>query len=469
MSETKYETVIGLEVHTELATKTKLFSASPNKFGSEPNTHIDPTCLGLPGSLPVLNRRVVELAVRVGLALGSTISPCSFARKNYFYPDMPKDFQISQYELPLNLGGSLDLPGGKKIRVNRAHIEEDTGKIVHIGGGGRIHDADYCLIDYNRAGVPLLEIVSEPDISSAEEAREYVTELRALLIALGASDGKMEEGSLRVDSNVSVRPANSKKLGTRCEIKNVNSLRSLVKAIEYEADRQVNLLKDGGQVKQETRHWDEVAEKTHPLRSKEGEIDYRYFPEPDLVPLELDESWIDEIKTNMPPLPAQRRQKLQSVSGGSDSAVALMVERGIDDFILEVIEKGADSSSVLKLAEQNLADGSGQMSSEAFFDVVSMLSAGELSATQTKTVLTEVIQSGKDPKSVAADLGFEAMDTGDLKEIVTSIVKDNPDEWNRYKEGEEKLEGFFVGRVMKATKGQADGKAVSQILSDLKT
>ena len=273
-------------MHAELRTATKLFCGCRNSFGAEPNTNVCPACLGLPGSLPVLNRTAVEYSMRIGTALHCRIQPSIFHRKNYFYPDMPKDYQISQYDLPINVDGWLELPGGRRIGIVRAHMEEDTGKTTHVGGGGRIHDAAHSLVDYNRAGVPLVEIVSAPDLRSADEARTYVEELRAILVATGVSDGKMEEGSLRVDANVSVRPAGAAEFGTRCEIKNLNSLRSLGRAIDYEAARQVEVITSGGQVVQETRHWDEASGRTGSMRSKEEAYDYRYFPEPDLVPVD---------------------------------------------------------------------------------------------------------------------------------------------------------------------------------------
>ncbi|MGA1541386.1 MAG: Asp-tRNA(Asn)/Glu-tRNA(Gln) amidotransferase subunit GatB, partial [Ilumatobacteraceae bacterium] len=320
-----YELVCGLEVHVELATATKLFSASANRFGDEPNVHIDPVTLGLPGALPVLNRRAVELAMRIGLALNCTVQSCTFHRKNYFYPDMPKAYQISQYDQPLNIDGWLELPGGKRIGVERAHLEEDTGKSTHIGGcGGRIHGSDHSLIDFNRAGVPLVEIVGRPDITSPEEARQYVTELRQILVAIGASDAKMEEGSMRCDANVSVRKPGDP-LGTRCEIKNVNSVRSLGRAIEYEARRQIALIESGEKVRQETRHWDENDGRTHTLRSKEDADDYRYFLEPDLVPLVPADSWIEEVRAALPMLPRERRRRLAEATGAAADGEAVMV------------------------------------------------------------------------------------------------------------------------------------------------
>ena len=318
-----WETVIGLEVHAELATETKMFSAAPNRFGNEPNTNIDPVSLGLPGSLPVLNEKAVELAIRLGLALDCSVEPSVFSRKNYFYPDMPKDFQISQYDRPINVEGALELPTGKRVRIERAHLEEDTGKSTHVGTSGRISGAEHSIVDYNRAGVPLLEVVSGPDMRSADEAREYVQELRAILVATGVSDGKMEEGSMRVDANVSVRRDGEEQLGTRCEIKNLNSLRSLGRAIEYEARRQVDAVRDGERVIQQTRHWDEADGRTHSMRSKEEAEDYRYFPEPDLVPLAPDADWIERIRAALPPLPAARRAR----AGGRNGRGAIVRSR----------------------------------------------------------------------------------------------------------------------------------------------
>src|ERR671919_499896 len=325
-----YEAVIGLEAHVELKTATKLFCGCANEFGAEPNTHICPVCLGLPGSLPVLNRNAVELAMRIGTALNCEIRPSIFHRKNYFYPDMPKDYQVSQYDEPINVGGFLELPDGTRVGIERAHMEEDTGKSTHVGGGGRIHDAGYSLVDYNRSGVPLLEIVSKPDLRSADDARAYVNELRAILLATGASDAKMEEGSLRVDANVSVhRPGEP--FGTRCEIKNLNSLRSLGRAIEYEARRQIDLLESGEKVRQETRHWDEGDGRTHTLRTKEEAEDYRYFPEPDLVPLDPGDEWIARVDAELPVLPAQRRAQLAQAAGVAPTTggVVIAVERGL--------------------------------------------------------------------------------------------------------------------------------------------
>jgi aspartyl-tRNA(Asn)/glutamyl-tRNA(Gln) amidotransferase subunit B len=465
-ADTEWETVVGLEVHAELATATKLFSASPNQFGGEPNTHIDPVSLGLPGSLPVLNHKAVELAIRVGLALNCRIQPSVFARKNYFYPDMPKDFQISQYDQPINADGWIELPSGKRIGIERAHLEEDTGKTTHVGGGGRIHEAGYSLVDYNRAGVPLIEIVGHPELRSAEEARQYVAELRSILVAVGASDGKMEEGSLRVDCNVSVRPAGSDQLGTRCEIKNVNSLRSMGRAIEYESRRQIDLLTSGQAIEQQTRHWNEDDGRTHALRSKEEDYDYRYFPEPDLLPLDPSSDWVEEIRRALPLLPRDRRLRLAEAAPSADADhVALAVERSMDELATDAIAQGAAAERVMTHIVHNLAEGVGRLEPDALAGLTGMEDRGELTATQAKKVLAVLVDSGGAPQEAAQALGFEAMDIGELEALVDSLIAENPDEWSRFCEGDAKLTGFFVGQVMKATQGRADGKAVTQLLN----
>ncbi|MGH9296151.1 MAG: Asp-tRNA(Asn)/Glu-tRNA(Gln) amidotransferase subunit GatB, partial [Acidimicrobiales bacterium] len=340
-----------------------------------------PVCLGLPGSLPVLNRTAVELAMRIGTALGCTVHPSVFHRKNYFYPDMPKDYQVSQYDEPINRDGHLELPGGRRVGIVRAHIEEDTGKTTHLGATGRIHDAERSLVDYNRAGVPLVEVVSAPDLRSAEEARAYVAELRAILVATGASDGRMEEGSMRVDANVSVRRLGSDDLGTRCEIKNLNSLRSLGRAIEFEAARQVPLVEAGEVIAQETRHFDEETGRTASMRSKEEAYDYRYFPEPDLVPLVPGEAWVAAVVAGLPMLPADRRRRLLELLGGdaggsgtaarpvagvADEAagvsaqavadqVATVVDLGLDDLVVAAAEAGAPARLALARAANEAA------------------------------------------------------------------------------------------------------------------
>jgi aspartyl-tRNA(Asn)/glutamyl-tRNA(Gln) amidotransferase subunit B len=460
--------VIGLEVHAELATETKMFSPAPNRFGGAPNTYVHPVCLGLPGTLPVVNGKAIELAIRIGLALDCTVQRCVFARKNYFYPDMPKDYQISQYEEALNVDGRLELASGPVIGIERAHLEEDTGKTTHVGTSGRIHDAGYSLVDYNRAGVPLIEIVSRPDLRTAEQAREYVEELRAILVTIGASDGKMEEGSLRVDANVSVRPVGSNELRTRCEIKNVNSLRSLGRAINYEAHRQVELYTSGERPRQETRHWDEEAGRTRPGRSKEEAEDYRYFPDPDLVPIDPSPAWIAEIRAGLPPLPRQRRAVLVE-RGASVDGAGIAVDRDLDRIALAAIDAGADAERVITHVANNLAiDGADRLDPAHFAQLVRMETAGELTATQAKQVLGQMVETGRPPADIAAERGFQAMDAGELEALVDQIIADSTDEWARFCAGDDKsrgkLQGFFTGQVMKATAGKADGKAVNQIL-----
>jgi aspartyl-tRNA(Asn)/glutamyl-tRNA(Gln) amidotransferase subunit B len=466
-----WELVVGLEVHAELATETKIFCHCPNRFGDEPNTNVCPVCLGLPGSLPVLNRQVVEHAMSLGEALNCEVRSSIFHRKNYFYPDMPKDYQVSQYDQPINVQGWLELPSGKRIGIERAHLEEDTGKSTHVGGDGRIHGSGGSLVDYNRAGVPLCEIVGAPDIRSVEEARQYVNELRGILLATGVSDAKMEEGSMRVDANVSVRRS-GEPFGTRCEIKNLNSVRSLGRAIEYEARRQIDLLEAGDRVRQETRHWDEVDGRTHTLRTKEDADDYRYFPEPDLVPLDPDAAWLGRVRAGIPLLPAQRRARLADAAGVAhdDDGVVLAVERGQDELALGAIKAGGDAARVLVHVEHNLApDASIQPARLAALTRLEV--SGALTATQAKQVLAEVVAAGgdADPAEIARAKGFEAMDTGALEAAVDEVIANNKVVWDKWVGGEDKAVGALVGAVMKATKGKADGKAVTALLQSRRT
>ncbi|MET0150739.1 MAG: Asp-tRNA(Asn)/Glu-tRNA(Gln) amidotransferase subunit GatB [Acidimicrobiales bacterium] len=463
-----WETVVGLEVHVELATETKLFCGCRNAFGSEPNTNVCPVCLGLPGSLPVLNRAAVEYAMCLGRALGCRVDASTFSRKNYFYPDMPKDYQVSQYDLPINIDGVLELPDGFRVGIERAHIEEDTGKSTHIGGGGRIHDAAYSLVDYNRAGVPLVEIVSRPDVRTADQARAYANELRGILLATGVSDARMEEGSMRVDANVSVRREGDETLGTRAEVKNLNSIRSLGRAIDYEARRQVDRLEAGERIIQETRHWNEEDGRTHTLRSKEEAYDYRYFPEPDLVPLAPDADWVNRVDAALPLLPAARRAALAAAAGVATADVATIVDRGHDELAGAAIAAGADARTVLNRVGNDLAGDLGALDAAGLTALVALETGGDLTATQAKAVLAEMVTSGRAPADIAADFGFEAMDAAALESVVDRIITDHPDDWTQFVEGDEKargkLTGFFVGLVMKATKGQADGKAVTALL-----
>jgi aspartyl-tRNA(Asn)/glutamyl-tRNA(Gln) amidotransferase subunit B len=467
MSLDGWELVVGLEVHTELRTDTKLFCGCRNAFGDEPNTNICPVCLGLPGSLPVLNERVVDYAMRIGEALHCDIRRSIFHRKNYFYPDMPKDYQISQYDEPLNVDGWLELPDGSRVGIVRAHVEEDTGKTAHVGTSGRIQGADHSLVDYNRAGVPLVEIVSHPDIRSSEQARAYVAELRAILVATGASDGKMEEGSLRVDANVSVRPSGTTELGTRCEIKNVNSLRSLGRAIEYEARRQVDLLTSGGRVVLETRHWHEDDGRTVPGRTKEEAEDYRYFPEPDLVPVDPDQAWRDSVRAAIPVLPAERRQLLAKAAGVEPAEVALIVSVDLDDLVLAAIAAGADARVALNRAANELAanlEEARRLDPVLFAKVCQMEADGRLNPKQAKQVLVEVLGTGADPEAIAEAKGWRPLDGDAVADAVDGAIAADPAAWARYLDGEEKVAGVFVGAVLKATGGKADGKAVTALL-----
>jgi len=464
-----WELVVGLEVHVELATKTKLFSGSPNRFGDEPNTNIDPVTLGLPGALPVLNQHAVELAMRIGLALNCTVKPSTFHRKNYFYPDLSKAYQITQYDEPLNVDGFLMLPGGVRIGVERAHMEEDTGKSTHFGGaGGRIHGSDYSLIDFNRAGVPLVEIVSHPDVRTAEQARQYVNELRAILVAVGASDAKMEEGSMRCDANVSVRKYGAE-LGTRCEIKNVNSVRSLGKAIEYEARRQIDVLETGGTIRQETRHWDETDGRTHTLRAKVDANDYRYFLEPDLVMLAPDAEWVERVRAALPVLPAARRTNLAVLTGADEDseAIAVVVERRQDTYIEEVKNSGGDAGRALVWVQQSFAEegNAPRLPAKDLAALTVLERDGKLTATQAKTVLGDMLEAGGgDPAAIAASKGFEALDNSVIEGFVDEGIAAQPDAWAKYCAGEEKAMGALVGTIMKLSKGKADGKVVTAIL-----
>jgi aspartyl-tRNA(Asn)/glutamyl-tRNA(Gln) amidotransferase subunit B len=461
-----WEMVVGLEVHTELKTVTKMFCGCANAFGAAPNTNVCPTCLGLPGSLPVLNVRAVELAMAIGTALHSAISPSTFHRKNYFYPDMPKDFQISQYDLPINVGGYLDLPDGSRVSIERAHLEEDTGKSTHLGGSGRIHGADRSLVDYNRSGVPLVEIVSGPDIRSSAQARTYAAELRGILIATDASDGRMEEGSMRIDANVSVRRSDDP-FGTRCEIKNLNSLRSLQRAIDFEAARQVELIESGATVRQETRHWDENLATTSTMRVKEEADDYRYFREPDLVDLAPDLVWQARVRDGLGPMPAERRatlaRRLSDPPRVLLDALEVVIDLGLDPFVNAALDAEVEPDLAFARAANEIAgdlEGIPNLSVEAYVATLLMEQRGDLSATQSKSVLGEILERGGDPASVAADRGYERLASSALGDVVASLIDQYPDEWSRYRDGDEKLAQFFIGQVMKLTSGQANGKEV---------
>jgi aspartyl-tRNA(Asn)/glutamyl-tRNA(Gln) amidotransferase subunit B len=479
----EYEAIIGLEAHVELATATKLFCGCPNEFGAEPNTNICPVCLGLPGSLPVLNQAVVEYALRFAAALGFHVPEESiFARKNYFYPDMPKDYQISQYEEPILVDGAIEVDGAR-IGIERAHLEEDTGKTTHIGGGGRIHEADYSLVDYNRAGVPLMEIVSRPDIRSSEQARAYVTELRGVLKALGVSDVKMEEGSLRVDANVSVRRVGAEEFGTKVEIKNMNSLRSLGRAIDYEIERQIAAMEAGERVVQETRHWDEADGRTHGMRTKEGSSDYRYFPEPDLVPLAPSVEMRAAAAALVPELPQARRARLVADWGITETDARVLVDvEGLADFAeaaAAVLDGGAPRDVVnwctgdvmAYLNETNLSIEVLPLAPDGLAELVGLVAAGALSRNQAKDVLGECLREPKRPKQVVEERGLaQVSDTGALGAVVDEVLAAHADAVEEYRAGDDKVRkkkrGFLMGEAMKALKGQGNPQVLNRLLDE---
>jgi len=478
----RYETVIGLEVHVELATATKLFCGCANAFGDDPNTHVCPVCLGLPGSLPVLNERAVEYALRVAEALDLDVPPQSvFSRKNYFYPDMPKNYQTSQYDLPITENGRLDVDG-TVVGVTRAHLEEDTGKTLHVGGAGRIHGADHSLVDYNRAGVPLLEIVSEPDIRSADQAKRYVEELRATLLAIGVSDVKMEEGSLRVDANVSVRAAGSDALGTRCEIKNLNSLRSLVRAIEHEAERQWEITSAGGAIVQETRHWDEDAGRTIPGRSKEEAHDYRYFPEPDLVPVAPTPEMRERVRAAMPELPAARRARLVAEWGIKEEDARVLVDApGLADYAERAVAAlgGAGTArdvvnwvrqEVLAYCNESGAAAS-ELAPEMLAELVVLAADGTISRAQAKDVLAESLAEGRWPRTIVEERGLaQVSDASELAAVVDRVLAANPEVVAEFRDGDDKARkkkrGFLMGELMKELRGEGNPKVLNALLDE---
>jgi aspartyl-tRNA(Asn)/glutamyl-tRNA(Gln) amidotransferase subunit B len=481
MPTTEYEPVIGLEVHVELATATKLFCGCPNQFGAEPNTNVCPVCLGLPGSLPVLNERVVEYALRLGAALHFDVPAQSiFHRKNYFYPDMPKDYQITQYDEPICVDGWVDVDQ-TRVGIERAHMEEDTGKTVHVGGGGRIHDAEYSLVDYNRAGVPLMEIVSRPEITSAEQARQYVSELRAVLEAIGVSDVKMEEGSMRVDANVSVRPVGSSTLGTRAEIKNMNSLRSLTRAVEYEIERQASVLDTGGRVVQETRHWNEDDERTHSMRSKEEAFDYRYFPEPDLVPVAPDDEMRARARSSVPELPAARRVRLVDEWGISEQDARVLLEvPGLGNYAEAAVGAGADPTEVTKwctgevlgyLNETGLSPEVLPLRPDGLAELVQLVADGTLSRGMAKDVLGVCLREPKRPKDVVGEQGLaQVSDETELARVVDDVLATNATTVDEWRAGDDKArvkkQKFLMGKVMQAMRGKGNPAVLNRLLDE---
>jgi aspartyl-tRNA(Asn)/glutamyl-tRNA(Gln) amidotransferase subunit B len=474
----RFETVIGIETHCELGTATKMFCACPSVFGAEPNTRVCPVCLGEPGSLPVANGRAVELAARIGLALHCRIAERSqFHRKNYFYPDMPKNYQISQYDEPLCVDGWLDVDVEGEVRrigITRVHLEEDTGKSLHVGATGRIHGADYSLVDYNRAGIPLVEIVSEPDLRTADEARAYAEELRAVLLALGVSDAKLEEGSMRFDVNVSIRPVGQAEFGTKIELKNLNSLRSLHRAVAYEAERQRRVLAEGGKLVQETRHWDEGAGRTEPMRSKEFATDYRYFPEPDLVPIEATASWVEGLRADLPELPAERRARLAAATGLPAKEVGWLARDPDVLAYFEAVAAGRDpkvaAAWVMGELQRDLREFDHTMASnpvgpERLGQLLDLLAAGTVSATAAKDVLAEMFSSEAAPATIVERKGLaQISDSGELEAVVARVVAANPDLAEKFRSGKRGVLGAMVGQVMRETRGRANPKLVSDLL-----
>ena len=479
----RYEPLIGLETHVELGTTTKMFCGCITTFGADPNSQVCPVCLGLPGSLPVVNRAAIEYAIRIGLALNCTIATwCRFARKNYFYPDMPKDFQISQYDEPLCTDGYLDVDlDGTTIRVGieRVHLEEDTGKSLHVGGvTGRIHGAEYSLVDYNRAGIPLVEIVTKPiegtGAAAPEVARVYVTELRDLLRALGVSDVRMEEGSLRCDVNTSLSPRGSGRWGTRTETKNVNSLRSVERAVRFEIERQAAVLDAGGRVVQETRHFHEDSGTTTSGRSKEEAQDYRYFPEPDLVPVAPSREWVQEIRAALPEAPSARRARLQAEWDLSSADMTAMENAGALDLVAETVAKGASPADARKwwlgeLARRANDDGL-ELTDLAITPaqvarIAELVSAGALNDRLARDVIDAVLAGDGDPDQVVAVRGLAVVsDEGALNAAIDQAIAANPDVAAKVREGKTAAAGPLVGAVMKATNRQADAARVRELI-----
>jgi len=477
----EWETVIGLECHVELSTRTKMFCGCRNEFGAEPNTLTCPVCLGHPGSLPVPNREAIARIVKIGLALGSRIAPHSlFHRKNYFYPDMPKNYQISQYDLPVCVGGHLDveLTDGSKTRVGitRVHMEEDTGKTAHGSASGRIHEAEYALIDYNRAGVPLVECVSEPDMRSPEEAGAYLRELRGLLESLDVSDVRMEEGSLRCDANVSVRPPGTDALGTKVEIKNMNSIRSLERALVFEAGRQIAALEAGEGLVQETRHWDEDSGTTKTMRSKEEAFDYRYFPEPDIPALEPDEAWIEEIRASLPELPRARRTRyVEELGLKAEVARVLVADRAATALFEETVALGAEAAASANWITQDLAGlrneadatGDATVGPQHIADLVALVADGTIGGAGAKRALEEAFQTGDAIGAIVERRGLrQVSDAGELGVVVDRVIDEHADAAEKFRAGNESVIGFLVGQVMKASGGSANPTLAQELLRE---
>lgn len=478
-----FEPVIGLEVHVELNTKTKMFSSAPNEFGSEPNTNLTPVCLGLPGSLPVVNEQAVSYSISLGLALGCEISPSSvFARKNYFYPDMAKNYQISQYDKPIAENGSveIELANGRIVHVpiERAHMEEDAGKLTHVGGStGRIQGAEYSLVDYNRAGVPLVEIVTRPVFGGEADtpaiAAEYVSTIRDMVLALGISDARMDRGNLRCDANVSLRPRGTEALGTRTETKNVNSLRSVERAVRYEIQRQAAILAEGGSITQETRHWHEDTGATSPGRPKSDADDYRYFPEPDLAPVEPSRELVEELRAALPEHPTTRRRRLKGEWGFSDLEFQDVVNAGLLTEISATVDAGVApqaarkwwTGEIARIANERSVDPASLIQPADIAKVVALVDDGTLNDKLARVVIGAVIDGEGEPAAIVAARGLAIVsDDGALIEAIDAALASQPDVLEKIREGKVQAAGAVIGAVMKAMAGQADAARVRELV-----
>ncbi|MEJ6951397.1 Asp-tRNA(Asn)/Glu-tRNA(Gln) amidotransferase subunit GatB [Natronospora cellulosivora (SeqCode)] len=473
---TKYETVIGLEVHAQLATDSKIFCNCSTEFGADPNMHTCPVCLGLPGTLPVLNKKVVDYAIMAGLATNCTIANYSkFDRKNYFYPDLPKAYQISQFDLPICREGYIEVEledGIKKIGITRIHMEEDAGKLIHEGS---IDKSSGSLVDYNRTGVPLIEIVSEPDMRTPAEARQYLTQLKKILEYIAVSDCNMDEGSLRCDANVSIRPEGQKEFGTRAELKNMNSFKAVEKAIEYEVERQKEVIEKGGQVVQETRTWDDSLNKTISMRGKEQAHDYRYFPEPDLVPLEIDSEWVESLKNQLPELPKEKKERFVEEYGIPEYDAGVLTDSlALASFFEECVESYDNAKAVsnwimgdfLRLVkEENLEIEEVKITGALLAKMLQLMDKGVISSKIAKTIFEEMFKTGKDPEKIVEEKGLKQIsDEGKLEEIVEKILADNPDAVEDIRNGKDRAIGFLVGQVMKETRGKANPGMVNKLI-----
>ncbi|GIO94857.1 MULTISPECIES: Asp-tRNA(Asn)/Glu-tRNA(Gln) amidotransferase subunit GatB [Paenibacillus] len=476
MSTSKYETVIGLEVHVELHTNSKIFCGCSTAFGAPPNTHTCPICLGHPGVLPVLNRQAVEYAMKAAMALNCTISDVSkFDRKNYFYPDSPKAYQISQYDQPIGLNGWIDIEVDgktKRIGITRLHLEEDAGKLTHVDGGYA------SLVDFNRVGTPLVEIVSEPEISSPEEAKAYLEKLRAIMQYCEVSDVKMEEGSLRCDANISLRPWGQKEFGTKAELKNMNSFRGVQRGLEYEQFRQAEVLDEGGVIVQETRRWDEAQGKTFSMRGKEQAHDYRYFPDPDLVSVHISEEWKEAVRATIPELPDARKARYTSEYGLPDyDAAVITASKPLADFFEDSLNYTKDAKSVSNwimgdllgyLNANNLELSQVEITGQGLGEMIGLIEKGTISSKIAKTVFKEMLESGKLPAQIVEEKGLvQISDEGAIKSIVEQVVANNPQSVEDYKAGKQKAIGFLVGQVMKESKGKANPALVNKLLVEV--